>query len=102
MLSDQLEATIVWTGEGDLLPGRRYLVRLGTQVVGATLAPPKYRIDADSHEHLVAAPTRCLTCLLPAIQTNADARAFSVRAGGVVVIRGTDRCHRDAPVPPGY
>ena len=58
MLSDQLEATIVWTGEGDLLPGRRYLVRLGTQVVGATLAPPKYRIDADSHEHLAARTLR--------------------------------------------
>ena len=55
-VADQFEATIVWMGEDELLPGRGYWLKLGTGTVTATLQPPKYEVDVNTLEHL-AAPT---------------------------------------------
>jgi bifunctional enzyme CysN/CysC len=52
--ADQFEATIVWLSEDDLLPGRGYWLKLGTQTVTATVQPPKYEINVNSLEHLAA------------------------------------------------
>jgi bifunctional enzyme CysN/CysC len=54
--ADQFEATIVWMDETELLPGRGYWLKLGTQTVTATVQQPKYEINVNSLEHL-AAPT---------------------------------------------
>jgi bifunctional enzyme CysN/CysC len=54
--ADQFEATIVWMAEDDLLPGRGYWMKLGTQTTTATVQHPKYEINVNTLEHL-AAPT---------------------------------------------
>ncbi|RQR23662.1 sulfate adenylyltransferase subunit CysN [Burkholderia sp. Bp9143] len=53
-VADQFEATLVWMHDEPLLPGRPYLVKLGTQTVGATCATPKYKIDVNTRKHLAA------------------------------------------------
>jgi bifunctional enzyme CysN/CysC len=40
--------------EDPMLRGRNYLMRLGTSVVGATIAPLKYKIDVNSLKHIAA------------------------------------------------
>jgi bifunctional enzyme CysN/CysC len=52
--ADQFEATIVWMSEDAMLPGRPYLLRVGSKTVGVTLAPPKYRVNVNTLEHLAA------------------------------------------------
>ncbi len=55
-VADQFEAHIVWMNEHPMLPGRPYLVKIGTRTVGATLAHPKFKVNVNTMEH-VAAPT---------------------------------------------
>jgi bifunctional enzyme CysN/CysC len=58
-VADQFEAHIVWMAEHEMLPGRGYLLKAGTQTVTATIGRPKYRIDVNTLEH-AAAPTLAL------------------------------------------
>ncbi len=53
-VADQFEADVVWMSEDAMIPGRHYLLKLGTRTVGATLAPPKYRVNVNSLEHIAA------------------------------------------------
>jgi bifunctional enzyme CysN/CysC len=53
-MADQFEATIIWMSEDAMLPGRPYLLRIGSKTVGVTLAPPKYRVNVNTLEHLAA------------------------------------------------
>jgi bifunctional enzyme CysN/CysC len=53
-VADQFEATIVWMSEDELLPGRGYWMKLGTQMVTATLQHPKYEVNVNTLEHLAA------------------------------------------------
>ena len=53
-VADQFEATLVWMNEEEMLPGRPYLLRSGTKTVGMTVAPPKYKVNVNSLEHLAA------------------------------------------------
>ena len=53
-VADQFEATLVWMGEEELLPGRAYLLKLATQTASATVQPPKYRLNVDTGERLAA------------------------------------------------
>ena len=53
-VGEQFEATIVWMAEEPLLQGRSYVMRVGTNTAMATIAPLKYKLDVDSHEHLAA------------------------------------------------
>jgi bifunctional enzyme CysN/CysC len=53
-VADQFEATIVWFDEDHLLPGRPYLLKLGTRTVTAQLAEPKYKVNVNTLEHLAA------------------------------------------------
>ena len=52
--SDQFSATIVWMDETAMKPGRGYWLKLGSQMVTATVQPPKYEIDVNSLDHLAA------------------------------------------------
>jgi bifunctional enzyme CysN/CysC len=52
--SDQFDASLVWLGEQELLPGRGYWLKLGTQTVTATIHPPKYELNVNTGEHLAA------------------------------------------------
>jgi len=42
---------VVWMTEDEMLPARRYLVKIGAQTVGATIDAPKHRIDVNTLEH---------------------------------------------------
>jgi bifunctional enzyme CysN/CysC len=50
-VADQFESTVVWMSDDEMLPGRRYLVKIGAQTVGATIDHPKHRIDINTLEH---------------------------------------------------
>ena len=51
-VADQFEATIVWMADDELLPGRGYWMKLGTQTVTAMVQEPKYEINVNTLEHL--------------------------------------------------
>jgi bifunctional enzyme CysN/CysC len=53
-VADQFEATIVWMSEEELLPGRQYRLKLGTQSALATIQPPKFEVDVNSFEEVAA------------------------------------------------
>jgi bifunctional enzyme CysN/CysC len=53
-VADQFEAHIVWMHEDEMLPGRPYLMKIGTRTVGVTLAEPKYRVDINTLDELAA------------------------------------------------
>ena len=53
-VADQFEATLVWMADEPMLPGRPYWLKLGTQVVTATVQQPKYQINVNTLEHLAA------------------------------------------------
>jgi bifunctional enzyme CysN/CysC len=53
--AEQFEATVIWMHDEPMLPGRSYLVKLGTRTVAGTIAPIKYRIDIDTLAHVDAA-----------------------------------------------
>ncbi|WP_108789290.1 sulfate adenylyltransferase subunit CysN [Erythrobacter sp. Alg231-14] len=52
--SDQFCSTLVWMDEVALKPGRGYWLKLGSQLVTATVQQPKYEIDVNSLDHLAA------------------------------------------------
>ncbi|WP_347091410.1 sulfate adenylyltransferase subunit CysN [Sphingomonas parapaucimobilis] len=49
-IADQFVATIVWMADAPLVPGRSYSLKLGTQLVGATVQPPRHVVDVNSQE----------------------------------------------------
>ncbi len=53
-VADQFETTLVWMSEDPMLPGRPYLLKLGTRTVGATITEPKYKVNVNTLEHLAA------------------------------------------------
>jgi bifunctional enzyme CysN/CysC len=53
-VSDQFEATVIWMGGAPLLPGRSYLMKIGTATVGAVVDRLKHRVDMDTLEPLAA------------------------------------------------
>ena len=53
-IADQFESHIVWMSEDEMLPGRRYLVKLGATTVGATIDHPKHRVNVNTLEHVAA------------------------------------------------
>ncbi|WP_067735739.1 sulfate adenylyltransferase subunit CysN [Novosphingobium naphthalenivorans] len=52
--ADQFEATIVWMADEAMVPGRAYWLKLGTQMVSATVQEPKYEVNVNTMEHLAA------------------------------------------------
>ncbi len=53
-VADQFEAAIIWMADEELLPGRPYWLKLGTQTASATIYAPKYQINVNTLEHLAA------------------------------------------------
>jgi bifunctional enzyme CysN/CysC len=53
-VADQFEASIVWMTDEPMLPGRAYLMKIGTQTVTATVTEPKYKVNVNTMEHLAA------------------------------------------------
>jgi bifunctional enzyme CysN/CysC len=53
-VADQFEACIIWMADEPLLPGRQYLLKLGTQTLAATVHEPKFKFAIDTMEELAA------------------------------------------------
>ncbi|MDP3385494.1 MAG: sulfate adenylyltransferase subunit CysN [Phenylobacterium sp.] len=53
-VADQFEATIVWMDDEGMLPGRPYLMKIGTRIVGASITEPKYKVNVNTLEQLAA------------------------------------------------
>ncbi len=53
-VAKQFETTLVWMHEEPLLPGRTYLLKLGTKTVSATIMDVKYQVNINTMEHLAA------------------------------------------------
>ena len=53
-VADQFEATLVWMSDEPMLPGRSYWLKLGTQMVSASIQPPKYQVNVNTMDHLAA------------------------------------------------
>jgi bifunctional enzyme CysN/CysC len=49
---DQFAAHVIWLSEHPLVPGRSYLLKIGTRTVPATVTALKHRIDIDTLAHL--------------------------------------------------
>jgi len=58
-LSDQFAAHLLWMSEDELLPGRQYLLKIGTTTVPANVSTLKHKVDVNTLDHL-AAPTLLL------------------------------------------
>ena len=95
-VSDQFEATLVWMDDSPLHVGRSYWLKLGTQLVSATVHQPKYAINVNTLEHLAAKTLDLnaigvveLTCDKPVVF---EAYAQSRTLGGFILIdKQTDR-----------
>jgi len=53
-VADQFNATIVWMHEEPLLPGRRYLMKIGATSVLTQVTQIRHQINVDTLEHLAA------------------------------------------------
>ncbi len=51
-VADQFEATVIWLNDENLHVGRSYWLKLGTQMVSASVQQPKYEINVNTMEHL--------------------------------------------------
>ncbi|MCL4145542.1 UNVERIFIED_CONTAM: hypothetical protein GTU68_031357 [Idotea baltica] len=47
-VSDQFQVRLLWMSDDPLLPGRRYLLKIGAKTVTATVNAPKYGIDINN------------------------------------------------------
>jgi bifunctional enzyme CysN/CysC len=53
-VSDQLAGHLLWMAQEELLPGRQYLLKLGTSTVPATVSTLKHKVDVNTLEHLAS------------------------------------------------
>ena len=51
-VADQFESKIIWMDEEELVPGRSYYLKIGTQTVSVTVSNPKYQINVNTMEHI--------------------------------------------------
>jgi bifunctional enzyme CysN/CysC len=89
-VADQFECTLVWMADEPMLPGRPYLMKIGTRTVGATITDPKYKVNVNTLEHLAARQldlNEIGVCNLALDQSIAfDAYADNRETGGFILI----------------
>jgi len=51
---DQFAAHVLWMAEDAMLPGRSYLMRIGTKYVPARITALKHKVDVNTLEHIAA------------------------------------------------
>ncbi len=89
-VADQFEATLIWMEEQEMLPGRPYLLKLGTQVVTATVTEPKYEVNVNTLEHMASKTMRLNAIGVVNISTDRpipfEAYAQNPDLGGFILI----------------
>jgi len=53
-VADQFEGHVIWMNEDAMLPGRPYVMKIGTRTVGVSIGLLKYRVDVNTLNHLAA------------------------------------------------
>ena len=53
-VADQFETTLVWMHDEPMLPGRPYLLKIGSKTVTATITDIKYQVNVNTLEHVAA------------------------------------------------
>jgi bifunctional enzyme CysN/CysC len=53
-VSDQFEATLVWMDDNEMVPGRSYWMKIGTQTISMSVQQLKYQVNVNTMEHLAA------------------------------------------------
>ena len=53
-VADQFSAHLLWMDEEPMLPGRRYLMKIGSKTVEASITDIRHRIDVDTQAELAA------------------------------------------------
>ncbi|MET2855376.1 sulfate adenylyltransferase subunit CysN, partial [Vibrio owensii] len=53
-VADQFAAHLIWMAEEAMLPGRSYMMRIGTKFVPATVTGIAHKIDVNTQEKLAA------------------------------------------------
>ena len=53
-VTDQFAAHVLWMAEEELLPGRQYLIKVGSKLVPATVTELKHKVDVNNLERLAA------------------------------------------------
>jgi bifunctional enzyme CysN/CysC len=53
-VADQFQATVIWMDDEPMLPGRPYMLKLGSRTVSATITEPRYKVNVNTMEHLAA------------------------------------------------
>ena len=53
-VSDQFETTIVWMADTPMLPGRSYLMKIGTKTVTASVTTLKHKVNVNTLEQMAA------------------------------------------------
>ena len=53
-VADQFEATLVWMAEEPMLPGRGYLMKIGTRTANVSVTEVKHKVQVNTMEHLAA------------------------------------------------
>jgi len=53
-VSDQFAAHVLWMTDDEMLPGRQYLLKVGTSTVPATVSELKHKVDVNTLDHLAA------------------------------------------------
>jgi bifunctional enzyme CysN/CysC len=51
-VADQFQTVLIWMDDEPMLPGRPYLMKLGTRTVTATVTEPKYKVNVNTLEQL--------------------------------------------------
>jgi len=89
-VADQFEATLVWTAEQEMLPSRPYLLKIGTQMVTATVTEPKYEVNVNTLDHLASKTLGLNAIGVVNISTDRpipfEAYAQNVDLGGFILI----------------
>ena len=94
-VADQFEAHVVWMHDDQMLPGRRYLMKLGTRTTAATLSKPKYTVNVNTMEQAAATTLRLNEIGVCTVSTEApvafDPYSANRDLGGFLIIdRGTN------------
>ena len=89
-VADQFEATVIWMDDAAMIPGRAYYLKIGAQMVSATVAQPKYQVNVNTLEH-TAVKTLDLNAIGVATVTTDRAIPFAAYAdnrelGGFILI----------------
>jgi bifunctional enzyme CysN/CysC len=88
--SNQFQARLVWMSEEPAYPGRSYLLKLGTQLVPATITDLKFRTNVNTLEHTAATKVDLNEVATVTIATDKpiafDAYASNALTGGFILI----------------